>query len=193
MTESGATSGSSGWDWDEALRSLTAGVAQEDRAEFAAEVADRSRREASLVSLADRLPPQRGALLVVRVLGTEPLRGALTDIGPDWLLLTIAGARPMLVPLASVLSIRGLGPATGVASGAVRSRLGLAYALRVLARDRRSVVLHLVDGFAVPGMIDRVGADFVELAEQPPGEERRSRDVSVLAVPFRALAVVAGR
>jgi hypothetical protein len=48
-----------------------------------------------------------------------------------------------------------------------------------------------VDGTTVDGTFDRVGADFVELAEHARGEPRRAAAVSrVRTVPLAAVAVV---
>jgi len=63
--------------------------------------------------------------------------------------------------------------------------------LRGIARDRSAVRLLLRDGSALAGTVDRVGADFVELAAHPAGELRRRVEVrDVLVVPTAALAVV---
>jgi hypothetical protein len=69
--------------------------------------------------------------------------------------------------------------------------LTLAFALRGIVRDRSPVTLSFIDGAITAGTLDRVGADFVEIAEHPPGELRR-RDVvrTVRTVPLAAVAVV---
>jgi hypothetical protein len=65
-------------------------------------------------------------------------------------------------------------------------------ALRGIARDRSVVRIDLTgtDG-ALDGTIDRVGADFVDVAEHPPGEPRRRGNVrSSVLVPTAAIAAV---
>ena len=42
--------------------------------------------------------------------------------------------------------------------------------------------MHLLDGTVLDGTPDRVGADFVELALHPAGEQRRRSTVSQLLV-----------
>jgi hypothetical protein len=73
----------------------------------------------------------------------------------------------------------------------VESRLGLRHVLRGIARDRSAVRISLIDGTAIDGTIDRLGADFVEVAQHAAGELRRRDQVrDVVLVPLSALAVV---
>jgi hypothetical protein len=75
--------------------------------------------------------------------------------------------------------------------GVVESRLGLRHALRGIARDRSAVRITDQSGATVDGTIDRLGADYVEVAEHAAGELRRRADVrDVLVLPLAALAVV---
>lgn len=77
------------------------------------------------------------------------------------------------------------------AEGAVAARLDLRHALRGLARDRAVLTVMLLDGTSVAGTADRVGSDFVEISEHPPGEPRRRGCVlAVRTVPLVALAAV---
>lgn len=110
------------------------------------------------------------------------------------------GGREAVVPLAAVVGVRGLPrfaasadtatPGSGAAA-VVASRLSLRHAARGIARDRATVRVHLVDGAVVDGTIDRVGADFVELAAHAAGEVRRRHDVrETELVPLSAVAAI---
>jgi hypothetical protein len=99
----------------------------------------------------------------------------------------------LLVSAAAVLAVGGLGRRTGAPEelGAVRSRLDLRWAVRALARDRTAVQVVLVDGARLTGTVDRVGADFCELAEHPVDAARRASAVrGVQAVALSGIAVV---
>lgn len=159
--------------WSELFADLEAEADAADAVELDEEVRDRGRREVALVHLADRVAAATHELAVT-VRGAGTLRGTVSDAAPDWLLL--GTPREVLVPLAAVLHVGGL---TAVAEQPRHVRLGLGYALRALAR-RRSVAVTLVDGTALTGRIDRVGADFVDLAQ----------DGSWRTIPFAALATV---
>ena len=77
-----------------------------------------------------------------------------------------------------MLGVRGSARYSAVpgSDGVVESRLGLRPALRGIARDRSTVRLHLVDGSpSLDATIDRVGADFVDVAALAAGEARRRR------------------
>jgi hypothetical protein len=119
--------------------------------------------------------------------------GVLVEVGPDWLLMADDGGRSCLVALAAVRSVAGLGRRTAPAepAGPVRGRLDLRRALRGLARDRAVVQVVLDDAGVLAGTLDRVGADYVELAEHPGDVPRRAEAVQgVRAVVINRIAVV---
>ena len=161
-------------------------------AELVAEVAERSRREAALVSMADRLRAATGTAVQVHLRGATAVRGRLTDLGPGWLLLTDEAGAEVLVPVAAVLGVVGVGArAAPDDGGAVGRRLDLRWALRGIARDRTAVTLGLRDGTALTGTLDRVGLDHLDLAEHALGEPRRAGAVrQVRLVPLDALVLV---
>jgi hypothetical protein len=108
-------------------------------------------------------------------------------------LLDEGSGREALVPLAAVLGVSGLSRLSAVPNSAspVESRLTLRPVLRGLARDRSAGQVARVDGSTLNATIDRVGADFVELALHAPGETRRRSEVrDVVVMPLRAIAAV---
>lgn len=163
------------------------------RAELDGEVADRSRREVARLRLADRLRMARGAPVTVGLVGAGVVGGELVSAGPDWLLLGASRRSDILVVLSAVSWVTGV-PAQAAepaATPVVESRLDLGYVLRGIARDRAPVTVGLQDGTVLSGTIDRVGADFVDLAEHPTGEPRRAGAVrAVRTVASAAIAVV---
>lgn len=179
--------------WDDLFADLEAQYDAAEAAELAGEVRDRTRREAALLSLTDRLRPAAGATLSVTLSGAGTVRGLLLDVGPDWLLLQEIGAGELLLPTASVLGVTGAGARSDApgSHGEVGRRLDLAWALRGLARSRVGVQLLLVDGTVLAGTLDRVGTDHVDLAEHPAGEARRAGVVrQVRLVPLLAVGAV---
>lgn len=161
-------------------------------AEVEGEVAERTRMEVGRLGLVDRLRAAEGHRLELRCAGAGVLGGRLDRVGPDWLLVA-EGSAEVLVPLRSVLSVTGLGrwSAPPGSSGRVAGAVGLRSAVRRLARDRAPVRVLLADGTPVTGTVDRVGVDFVELAEHPAGEPRRAGSViRVRTIPLRGIGVV---
>lgn len=179
--------------WDELFDDLEAQFDAAESDELAAEVSDRVRRELGLVRLVDRLRPAIGQQIVVRASGAGLLEGTLVSVGPDWLLVAEVAHREALVPGHAVLSIGGLAAQSAApdGEGRVGARLTLGFALRGIVRDRSAVTLTYVDGSTTAGTLDRVGADFLEIAEHAPGELRRRDAVrAVRTVPLAAVALV---
>jgi hypothetical protein len=175
--------------WERLFADLEAQFDAAQEAGFASEVADRSRRELALITLADRLR-SAGAGVQMGLGAGEVVRGDVVGCGPDWVLLEDDGAET-LVSLGAVGWIRGLPSSAEVSSSTVVARLGLGHALRGLARDRAETTVVLTTGDRLTGTVDRVGADFVDLAEHPLGEHRRASAVqSVRTIPFSALAAL---
>lgn len=181
--------------WEALFADLEAQLAAGIDAETAGEVAERSRSEWARLQLADRFRAHVGGPVTVLLRDGSRLGGGCTDAASEWVVVTAADSavgegRPVLVPLAAVSWVAGPGRAVAPPTGTALRRLGLASALRGLARDRAGVRL-VLDGGHVTGTIDRVGADHLDLAEHPPGEVRRPGAVrSVLLVPFTAVIAV---
>jgi hypothetical protein len=179
--------------WERLFDDVEAQLEAADRAELAGEVADRTRREVARLRLVDRLRASIGADLALRVAGAGALSGRLRRAGEGWLLLAPDSGPPAFVLTAAVLTVDGL-PAAALepgSEGPVRARLDVGHALRAVARDRSAVAVVLRDGSRLDGTLDRVGADFADLALHPAGEARREAAVrSVRAVSFEGMAVV---
>jgi hypothetical protein len=179
--------------WDGLFDDLEAQVQALDLAERAGEVDERARIELARIRLIDRLRPAIGLALRVRCAADITVAGRLVRVGSQWLLIEEPARRQALVTLAAIVSVSGLSrlAAAPDSEGVIESRLGLAHALRGIARDRSPVRIDLLDGTGLAGTIDRVGADFIELASHAAGEARRRAEVrEVLVVAVAALAVV---
>jgi hypothetical protein len=179
--------------WQQLFADLQAQFEAEEAAVEQAESVSRTRAEVGALGIADRLRGAKGFPLVLGCRGAGPVAGVLMEVGSDWLLVEDDGGRQSLVSLAAVRSVSGLGRRTAVPeqAGPVRGRLDLRRALRGLARDRSAVQIVLDDGGVFSGTLDRVGADYVELAEHPADLPRRSEAVQgVRAIVIGAIAVV---
>jgi hypothetical protein len=182
--------------WDALFADLEAQADALAAAERAAEADERARIELGSVHWRRRLEAAAGAVVQVRLAGAGALRGRIDRVGSDWLLLQQEGASEALVSLAAVQVVAGLSRyAAPEQDGRVSSRITLRMALRAVARDRSVVRIHLTGADAVvDGTIDRVGADFVDVAEHPAGEPRRRGEVrSTVLIPVAGIAAVRRR
>ena len=179
--------------WDALFADLEAQLAAEERLDLELEVDERARVESSGIELADRLRGSMGRRVGVQLTIGAAFEGTLSHAGSQWLVLD-EQRHQVLIPHASVARYSGLAM-LAVGGGTSRAqRLGLASALRGLARDRArlaAMVQGPAGGPVLYGVIDRVGRDFFDLAETDPGEERRAANVRAVAtIPFGALAAL---
>jgi hypothetical protein len=156
-------------------------------AERGVEVEERARIEASQIGLIDRLRTAVGNPIMLRCRGGVTVSGSIRRVSLQWLLIAEDAGREAVVPIAAIVSVSGLGRLSAVPNtmGQVESRLGIRHALRGIARDRSAVRILLADSIVIDGTVDRVGADFIEVAVHAPGELRRRgevRDVVAVAI-----------
>ena len=181
--------------WDALFGDLETQLAAAGMQELEAEVAELAQIEQSRLELIDRLRGAVDAELQLMLRESLQFTGTVTYVGLDWLLLAVAD-RSVLIPVASIVWVAGLGPLALKPAGKVRRTL--ASALRTLARDRAPVNVHLGAGAgretALSGFLDGVGADYLELALVPEGESRRTRNVAAsYSIPFGALLALSSR
>jgi hypothetical protein len=175
--------------WQDLFADLEAQASSLERADEDQEIAERTRGELAHVSLLSRLRANVGRRITVRISGAGELSGQLQRVGADWLL--IATTDEIVVPLAALLGVVDLSPSAVSDEGVsvVASRLRMTSVLRSVARDRSAVRIVLRDGSPVFGTLDRVGADFVDVAVHDLGEAPRPRQVRSRAT--LALAAIA--
>ncbi len=179
--------------WEQLFAELDAAFEAEEAADATAAAGSRARAETGAVRWVDRVRGALGHPVRVVCRGAGAVEGRLCDVGVDWLLLSDDGGRELLVATGAVRVVTGPGGATAPAEdeGAVARAWDLRRAVRGLARDRAVVRCLLDDGTVLGGTIDRVGADFLELAEHHLDQPRRRGAVrSVRLVVLDALAVV---
>ncbi len=179
--------------WDALFDDLEAQAAALQQAERAAEVEERARGEVGALGLLDRARAAIGTPLRLRTRGGLAVTGLLARVGPDWLLIDEGEGRETVIATGQLVSARGFGRHSAVPGTAsiVASRIGLRQVLRGIARDRSAVRVRLIDGTTVDATIDRIGADFAEVATHSAAEPRRRQDVrDVELLPLAAIAAV---
>jgi hypothetical protein len=188
-----ATGGLFGMRWDHLFADLEGQADALATLARAGEVEERTRYEVGQLGFVDRIRLAVGLPVRLRCRGGLLATGTVVRVGAGWLLLDEGAGRECLVALPAILSVSGLSRLSGVpgSAGVVASRLGLRHALREVARDRSPATIHLTDGAVVEGTIDRIGADFVDVAVHAAGEPRRNVDVrGIVVVPIDALSAI---
>jgi hypothetical protein len=186
--------------WEQLFSDLDARFDELADAAMMAELADRQRVAAGVLQLTARLGGALGQAIRVRTTSGVAVGGLLRRVGPDWVLLQEGPGREAVVRLAAVTAIEGLTSATAAPIAGVALRLDLRHMLRGVARDRSPVAVVIPGssgigvegtGTEITGTIDRVGADFLELAVHAPWEPRRASSVrSMIAIPLAAVVLV---
>ncbi len=178
--------------WARLFADLEAQLEAADTADLVGEVASRTRHEVGQLTMVDRLGSAIGHPVRLTCSGVGEISGELRSIGAGWLLLDEGLGREIVVNLAGLVAVQGVGQLSVTAENTpVTRRLDLRYAIRGLAKDRSPLQVLLCSGDVLSGTFDRVGADFSELAEHPPGEFRRPGEVrAVRIVSLSSIAAV---
>ena len=185
--------------WEQLFNDLDAQFDDLADEQMMAELADRQRVAVGAVSMGQRIAGALDRTIRVRTTVGLAVTGRLRKVGPDWLLLEEGVGREALLAIAAVTQVEGLSTSSGPPIGGVELRLDLRFVLRGLARDRSPVGVVVRGGAGDPtglysestGTIDRIGADFLELAVHAPWEPRRAASVrSVVLVPLVAVVLV---
>lgn len=178
--------------WERLLADLQAVEETRQRAELLGEAAERARAETARASLAGRLRAAEGRRLAFEVDGGQRCAGTVAGVGAGWVVLEDAPTQWLLasryIRWVDDLPRYAAAEPDGVAKR-IYDSLGLRHVLRGVAADRSTVRLGVGGAAPLTGTIDRVGADFVDLALHPAGEARRQREVSAQ----RAVAIDAIR
>ncbi len=171
--------------WDDLFADLSGQLEAGLGAEQAELVADLTRAERAGITLADRFRGHRGPVRLALANG-ESLAGAVTDTGPDWILLT-QPPREHLVPLAAVVAVSGLSDRVASVEASALGRLGMRTALRALARDRHRVRVATI-ATEVVGLVAAVGADHLDVA--PVAADTLRPTAERVTVPLRTIVCI---
>lgn len=190
------------------LRDIEARLASERAWELEQDTRQIARVQYSTIALDDRLLSQKGGPIRVCATDMQVYEGTLDTVGEEWISIESRG-ESILVPLRGMLWWEG-GRAPGRAEvHPGRYRMKMQLALRALAVAREPVRLSLEGGaVSYDGVIERVGADFLELRLLNGGQypriyergsyahesrEARAPGAGVRIIPLARLSAVIAR
>lgn len=190
------------------LRDIEARLASERAWELEQDTRQIARVQYSTIALDDRLLAQKGGPIRVCATDMQVYEGTLDTVGEEWISIESRG-ESILVSLRGMLWWEG-GRAPGRAEvHPGRYRMKMQLALRALAVAREPVRLSLEGGaVSYDGVIERVGADFLELRLLNGGQypriyergsyahesrEARAPGVGVRIIPLARLSAVIAR
>lgn len=190
------------------LRDIEARLASERAWELEQDTRQIARVQYSTIALDDRLLAQKGGPIRVCATDMQVYEGTLDTVGEEWISIESRG-ESILIPLRGMLWWEG-GRAPGRAEvHPGRYRMKMQLALRALAVAREPVRLSLEGGaVSYDGVIERVGADFLELRLLNGGQypriyergsyahesrEARAPGVGVRIIPLARLSAIIAR
>jgi hypothetical protein len=178
--------------WEGFFRDLDGQMSASQQLGFESEITDLARAESAGIEFADRIRGSSGSSVTVQLTSRLRFDGVLSRVGEAWFLLETE-VRSVLIRSAEVLTVQGLSGSASRPSSALRH--GFGSAVRLLARDREFVTVHLAGLDAAPatisGTIDQVGRDYCEITVVRDGEARRVGNVAGRRmVPFAAIAAL---
>ncbi|WP_207343819.1 hypothetical protein [Arthrobacter sp. E3] len=163
-------------------------VSQQDLERHINELA---RIETSRLTMAEALRGAMDSQLTIIVKTGTAFHGQLRRVEAEWVLLD-EGSRSVLLPVGMISRVLGLGIQRACAPSKVPYTF--AAALRVLARNRSVLVLELDSRrqTTTRGVLDQVGADYVQLLQLSDGVSRvRDNSQGSIVVPMAAMVSLA--
>lgn len=190
------------------LRDIEARLASERAWELEQDTRQIARVQYSTIALDDRLLAQKGGPIRVCATDMQVYEGTLDTVGEEWISIESRG-ESILIPLRGMLWWEG-GRAPGRAEvHPGRYRMKMQLALRALAVAREPARFSLEGGaVSYDGVIERVGADFLELRLLNGGQypriyergfyahesrEARAPGVGVRIIPLARLSAIIAR
>lgn len=176
--------------WDALFEDLDSQWRAAEQRALENEVNELARVESAQSTLADALRGSVGRELTAVLRNDAVVHGVLQRVAAQWLLLG-AGRRSVLLPLSSLVRITGVNGSVVPESRGIPHTLGAA--LRALARNRAVVTVDVDQGrpTSLRGVLDRVGADYVQVALMIDGATRRHANLGGFAmVPMGAIVSV---
>ena len=175
--------------WDRLWADLDAQAEAWDRQDLDDEVAERVRIEDAAVAWMDRVRASIGAHVSVRTRGGRTWQGSVHVCGVDVVVLASPsppGGTHVVIASTAVLEVTGLvrSSAPSESLGPTAAQRTLRSVLRQVATHGSPVAVHLTDGSLVPGQVQLVGSDYVEVVD--------GRAVA-LVVPLAGLAAITPR
>ena len=139
-------------------------LAQDEKWELEAEVADRIAWSWGQMSLVDRFAGGLGRTVQVEVIGAGWLEGLVTSVGADWVELATEQG-PTFIRVPAIDSVDGLEGAARdpLNTAAVEKARDWRQLLRQLAQRSATVEVLREDGVGLSGQIVRTGADHIDL------------------------------
>ena len=177
--------------WELLFADLEAQLHAATQQELEHHINELARMEAAQLTLAEALRGSVGGAPSILMCNGTGFHGQVRRVEPHWMLLD-EGSRSMLLPLAKILRVQGLGAQR--AKAVSRVPYTLAAALRVLARNRSVVVLelHSTRPASVRGVLDQVGADYLQLMQLTDGVSRDPGNTQgSVVIPLAALVSIA--
>ena len=150
-----------------------------------------ARIETSRLTMAEALRGSMDSQLSIIMKTGTSFHGQLRRVEAEWVLLD-EGSRSVLLPVGMISRVLGLGSHRACAPSKVTYTL--AAALRVLARNRSVLVLELDSArqATTRGVLDQVGADYVQLMQLSDGVSRaHDNSQGSIVVPMAAMVSLA--
>lgn len=121
------------------------------------------RAEFAKVMMLDRFAAQLGQQLQVFTDDAQKWEGVLENLGMGWIQLSTS-AESLLIPAVHINFWEGGTGFSTVDAGSIQRKLTFAHALRAVVKSRENVRVYHVGRMMSEGVLERVGADFVELS-----------------------------